>query len=409
MKNNSTRQIPIVFSQWKVNEEKELLFGSSSMILDKWNTLINGKLSYQNSDIELLDADEIQTAINESEDDQQTVRSMLIWDLVDKPNIKDKEEYIKVNQAILIRILDKLFSYTQTKQLNENLLLLYNAISQHLQSTLDFIEDFFGNYFDRTEKIPEPYLTIAKANISKQIKRLKNILSKQESVDINLINLIYESIHRLLNDESVVITYNLYAYHKTLLNEFLTQRVMPSTQDIIEVLYFLNYNEDNFITYKYDWLKQSIDNLPSSKEKITALRFEQKKINQLSLKLNCCYNTNMPSLKDQMNGWIDEEVKFLENGHLLDKPTAAENESKIHTTLSVAKLALLLRLLVIDKIIINRTVAPMLRVAAKIFTTLQKEDISFGSMETKYHAPDKATINAVKDMLFKWINILGRL
>ena len=53
--------------------------------------------------------------------------------------------------------------------------------------------------------------------------------------------------------------------------------------------------------------------------------------------------------------------------------------------------------------------APMHRVAAKIFTTLQKDDISFGSLETKYHAPDKTTINAVKDMLFKWINILGKL
>jgi hypothetical protein len=47
--------------------------------------------------------------------------------------------------------------------------------------------------------------------------------------------------------------------------------------------------------------------------------------------------------------------------------------------------------------------------AAKIFTTLQKEDISFGSLETKYHAPDKTTINAVRDILFKWINILGKL
>jgi hypothetical protein len=51
----------------------------------------------------------------------------------------------------------------------------------------------------------------------------------------------------------------------------------------------------------------------------------------------------------------------------------------------------------------------MLRVAAKIFTTLQTDDISFGSLETKYHAPDKATINAVRDILFKWINILNRL
>ena len=57
----------------------------------------------------------------------------------------------------------------------------------------------------------------------------------------------------------------------------------------------------------------------------------------------------------------------------------------------------------------NSYIAPMLSVAAKIFTILQKDDISFGSLETKYHAPDKATINAVKDMLFKWINILGKL
>ena len=54
-----------------------------------------------------------------------------------------------------------------------------------------------------------------------------------------------------------------------------------------------------------------------------------------------------------------------------------ENEDKIHTSLSVAKLAVLLRLLVIDKIIIVRTVAQILRVASKIFTTLQKNDIFF--------------------------------
>jgi hypothetical protein len=119
----------------------------------------------------------------------------------------------------------------------------------------------------------------------------------------------------------------------------------------------------------------------------------------------------MPSLKEQVNGWIDEEVKFLENGNLIEKIEngVAENEHKINTSLSVAKLALLIKLLVVDKIIINRTVAPMLRIIAKLFTTLQREDISFGSMETKYHAPDKATISAVRDMLFKWINILNKL
>ena len=380
------------------------------MILDKWNTIINCRLNPLKTNDELLDAEAVQLVINESEEDQQTIRSMLIEDLIEKPYVMDKEQYVKVNQTLLIRIVDKLFAYSQIKPLNENLFLLYNTISQHLQSTLDFVEDFFNNYFDRNEKVPDPCISIAKENIKKQVKQLKNIVSKQESTDSFLTNLVLDSIQHLLGAESMEITYSRLSYHKMLLNELLSKKVIQSAQYIKEALYYINYNEDNFITYEYELLKELTNELPSNQGKIVALRFEQKKINQLPLKPNCCYNPNMPALKEQINGWIDEEVKYLENiqpGKVADKLN--ENEDKIHTSLSVAKLAVLLRLLVIDKIIINRTVAPMLRVAAKIFTTLQTDDISFGSLETKYHAPDKATINAVRDILFKWINILNRL
>ena len=288
---------------------------------------------------------------------------------------------------------------------------MYNGISQHLQGTLDFIENFFGNYFDRNEKVPEPYFTIAKEDLRKQLKRFKITISKQANIDTALINIISDSFNHLLGNEIIAISYIHLAYYKTLLNELQNQKTLHSTKTIIEALHYMSFNEDNFISYEYEWLKQIAEHLPTNKNKIIALRYEQKNINQLPLKLNCCYNPDMPSLKEQINGWIDEEVKYLENVQAPEKAEGkmSEYEDKIHTSLSVAKLALILRLLVIDKIIINRTVAPMLRVAAKIFTTLQREDISFGSLETKYHAPDKATINAVKDMLFKWINILGKL
>jgi hypothetical protein len=69
----------------------------------------------------------------------------------------------------------------------------------------------------------------------------------------------------------------------------------------------------------------------------------------------------MPYLQVQVNSWIDEEIKFLEKV-TLPEPTdnSIETENKIHTSLSFAKLALLIRILVIDKIIINRAAAPML-------------------------------------------------
>jgi len=413
MKTNSitTKQLPLLFSQWRVNKSVGLKTSSPSMILDKWNTMFNDKLNPLNTNDDLLTTEAAQLVINESEEDQQTIRSMLIEDLIEKPNVMDKEQYVKVNQTLLIRILDNLFAYSQIKPLNENVLLLYNTISQHLQSTLDFVEDFFNNYFDHNEKVPESYISIAKENIKKQVKQLKHTVSKQESNDPFLTNIVLDSIQHFLGAESIVITYSQLSYHETLLNELLSQKVMQSTQSIKEALYYVNYNEENFITYQFEWLKELTNELQANREKVVSLRFEQKNINQLPLKPGCCYNPNMPSLRNQINGWIDEEVKFLENIQLPEKGTNKlnENEDKIHTSLSVAKLAVLLRLLVVDKIIINRTVAPMLRVAAKIFTTLQTDDISFGSLETKYHAPDKATINAVRDLLFKWINILGKL
>jgi hypothetical protein len=72
-------------------------------------------------------------------------------------------------------------------------------------------------------------------------------------------------------------------------------------------------------------------------------------------------------------------------------------------------LAVLIRLLVVAKFIITRQVAPMLRLVSKIFTILQKDEIPFGSLETKYHAPDKNTINIMKEMLQKWVGIMGKL
>ncbi len=156
-----------------------------------------------------------------------------------------------------------------------------------------------------------------------------------------------------------------------------------------------------------------IEPLDSIKEKIAALRFEHKTINQIRTQLNCYLSAKMPALKEQISSWIEEEIKFLEADTLLQIPIPIkaqnETEDKIQTSLSVSKLALLIKLMVIDKIITNRVVAQVLRIVIRTVTTLQVENIAYGSIETKYHHPDKGTISAVKEMLFRWINILNKL
>jgi hypothetical protein len=290
-----------------------------------------------------------------------------------------------------------------------------NAVSKELlpeniQDTLDFIDDFFSNYYGEDKKVPFAYLKICKEEIKFQMKSLTVVFQKETITDKEIPRIIFSSFQQFIDSKSRVISYSQLTYKKELLNQLLTEASTQSTSHLRETLYFLNYNEDNFIAHEYSYLKACIENLSTKKEKITALKFEQKAINQFPIKLSVSHSINMLPLKQQINNWIDEEIKYLETDYAQEqKNSEAENENKIHTSLSVAKLALIIRLLVVDRIIINKKIAPMLRVAARLFTSLQKEDISFGSLESKYHTPDKATINYVKEMLQKWIGLLNRL
>lgn len=106
MRSEATKQIPILFGKWKNNGLKN---SAPSMVLDKWNEMVNGKLNPLDIESDLFTSEAMQLIINESENDQQTIRATFIEDLTGKNNISNKELYVKLNQGFLIRILDTLF------------------------------------------------------------------------------------------------------------------------------------------------------------------------------------------------------------------------------------------------------------------------------------------------------------
>ncbi len=390
---------------------RHYLFDMTLVILSKWDKLVATTLNPSNPGLVSFTDECIQNLISQSEQEQENVRNLLIEGIVDRPKIIDKQQYVQVNQAMLIRLIDKLYSYKQKDGLCNNILYLYTTISQHLENILDFVEDFFGNYFDRNEKVPAAYLIISIEELGRQSKILKQTLEFNGTINPELINILVNNFNKFCIPKIHGATYYELVYQKDLMNELLTEKTLESEGTIREVLFYFNFNDDEYVAYVYNKLTALTESLPTKIEKIAALRFEQKNINQLGTKLNCCLCCTMPSLKEQINHWVEEEIKFLETDLTFEKPHTTDNEldEKIHTSLSVAKLALLIKLMVIDKIITNRVVAHVLRTVIKTVTTLQKENIAFGSLETKYHNPDRGTICAVKDMLFRWINILNKL
>jgi hypothetical protein len=375
-------------------------------VLTKWSVVISeyGISINSNKDTEagLAEMIELSAVL------KQKSKELFIQSIVGKIAVQDKLELTSIAQSIITRLLDQIFFIEQKKKEEKESI---KIISEHVKEVFEFIKEYFSSYFDYTQKVPSYLLLYFKQSLKANAESLKKLVVNNgiEMEEIGVV--ITEIIEHTITERTSINTYSQINYYKDLFHQFLSGDGTLTCSFIRDTLYKFNYNSESFILNEYERLNKASSQLHSIKEKIALLSYELKKVNQFFSTSKNAFLQYLPSVKEQVGNWIIEEIRFLEKGTLPIEysTTLSDPEHKIHTSLSVAKLAVIIRLLVVDKIIINRTVAPMLRIVGKTFSTLQKDEISIGSLETKYHAPDKATINAVKDMLFKWINILGKL
>ena len=375
-------------------------------VLTKWSIVISecGIAINSNKDTEagLAEMIELSAVL------KQKSKEYFIQSIVGKIAVQDKRELTSIAQSIVTRLLDQIF-FIEQKQKEEKESI--KIISEHVKEVFEFIKEYFSSYFDYTQKVPSYLLLHFKESLKANAESLKK-LAVNNGIEMEEIGVIIsEIIEHTITERTSINTYSQINYYKDLFHQFLSGDGTLTSSFIRDTLYKFNYNSESFILNEYERLNKASSQLHSIKEKIALLSYELKKVNQFFSTSKNSFLQYLPSVKEQVGNWIIEEIRFLEKGTLPIEyaDTLSEPDNKIHTSLSVAKLAVIIRLLVVDKIIINRTVAPMLRIVVKTFSTLQKDEVSIGSLETKYHAPDKATINAVKDLLFKWINILGRL
>jgi hypothetical protein len=399
----SVRQLPILFTS--ANGQSKAGSGGAISMLVKWDAELNSKIA-----VDQMDWDNLNFRIQESEQEHQYFRSLLLEEMISRESSLDKQQLIETVVIYFVRLMDAMFAYTIAEVATNNIKLTAEKICQHFYQTFQFIEEFFGSYINKERKAPVAFGEIDKAEIIKKLKKVKGAYIHPSETTNSLMDIIFTVITDKLSD-SAVISINSLNYMRQLTKEIERQDKPILEENLRNILYCLNFNDENFIMSEYERFVALTPDTFGKNERIRLLKQEQKRINQLTVRLNFYWDNSVPPLKEQINGWINEEIQFIESGAsaLLNQNGLSENCDKIQTSLTVAKLAVIVRLLVVDKIIINRQIAPALRTVAKLFTTLQKDEISFGSLETKYHAPDKTTISNVRDMLFKWINILGKL
>lgn len=408
MKNNEARETKFSSANLRLLYPAPINEESLYSVLTKWSVVI---LEYGIAINAAKDNEEgLAEMIELSAVLKQKSKEFFIQSIIGKIAVQDKLELTSIAQSIITRLLDQIFIIEQKQQgKDENKSV--QIISEHVKEVFEFIKEYFSSYFDYTQKVPSYLLLEYRDSLKANAESLKKLVVSNgiEMEDIGVV--VSEIIEHTITERTEINTFIQINYYKDLFHQFLSGDGTLTCSFIRDTLYKFNYNSESFILNEYERLNKASSQLHSIKEKIASLSYELKKVNQFLCTSKNAFMQYIPSVKEQVGNWIIEEIRFLEKGTLPIEyaNNLSEPENKIHTSLSVAKLAVIIRLLVVDKIIINRTVAPMLRIVGKTFSTLQKDDISIGSLETKYHAPDKATISAVKDILFKWINILGKL
>lgn len=279
------------------------------ILLSKWNSLIAGTLNPANGIVSALNKEAICELIGQSAAEAERVKADLIKEMVNKSEIGDKHQYIQLNQAILIHLLDKLHFYTQCPEIENETLCLYKEVNHHLKSTLDFIEKFFNKYFDYNERVPAAYLLASINDVARQLEVMKGSSAFSNAIEPELTNILIKNFEKFCS--KTTITYNELSYQKELMNILLTDGVLQSEKKVKEILFCFNFNDSEFIDYLYSKLRQLIEASSNQSEKITVLRIEQKNLNQLAVKRNSCLSCREPSVKEQVNQWIEEEVKFF--------------------------------------------------------------------------------------------------
>lgn len=347
--------------------------------------------------------------IEEAAKECKHIRTCLLTKSVDIQKEEGLLLLVQQYQAVIIRLLDKIFSYNIMYP-DAPLKDVYGAILQHLKELLLFIEYQYPKYFNKEEKVPDFLMMEYQAKLKKELKTLDHSLFAK--IDSRLRQIICNHLQKFHRRNSqVFITYKTIAYIQELTSEL---RDLPATSPnatdlLMDLLIQMNFNTAELLNYYVDQLQVSLAACKTNAQKIEALLMALKKLNQLQLKPGAAFKPLMMPLKEQIVGWISEEIYYLERQQsLLGSPFIQlqsdhekDEDEKLHTALSVQQLAIFIRAARDTGMLTNKNQTALLKTVAKVFRTPYADTISADSLRIKYYLAEPGATKSVKDLLME--------
>lgn len=352
---------------------------------------------------------------------QEIIRKRLFKEILYQSQERGIENFIHLLQAHLVYLSDTLTSYQdQVSLLNDEILKEYRSLLELAASMLigniSHLHTQFSEYFNEDGKVPLAIIAKTKSFFSQELNTLRtysdNLKSKLLTVALAPLEEFQLFVqHPGEEDPKKFITFRQINYLKILMKELLN--ALKSREGIEEILkdtlIYINFNTYFFFQFVVCEIEQKTRQEKDSHVKRYKLLYYQKKFRQIEEKRGISLKPERRSIKDQLTGWVSEELSLLGNYMEDEKailPAKEPEDFKIESRLPVEQLSYFLHLCMEVGIIANKNRKDVMRFFSLNTQSLLKETISAKSLRNKSYNPEQRTRTAIKSLVIFMLNLI---
>jgi hypothetical protein len=331
-------------------------------------------------------------------------------------NERNFELLVHEYQSLLALWLDHLFR-VQSKGKCQNSKAVFELITEELQKLLAYIYERYERFFNLDEKVPEISLKQIREELKDSIQKLRNHLLKECSNEA-LVELALSPLLDMLDSGQKKKSYRNLFYSKRIqkaLWNFNKEKYTGSgceDKPMIELMVLMNYNNSETYNFIINKIFCNIEMSETIEKKVDKLRFFLKEFNQFKERPNMAYTKFSLSLKEQIVGWISEEIDYQVKGSLPHQTTAGATEKtmpkedKLHLSIPGDVFAIIVRAVKDNKVITNRHKTEVFKNLSKYVSTKQAETLSVNSLIKKSYDPERRAKHAAIDVLHELIKTI---
>ena len=284
---------------------------------------------------------------------------------------------------------------------------IFKLVYQTLDTILNYLEVSFNKYLEPSLEIPYQRRLWF---VHQKKERCRLLIAMLNTTDIapQLIEIICDPLHKIIHNDLYGFTYQQKEYYILYIKVLfkLLSKDTIITEEVYAVLISLEFNTFKIFFYLRDqYVAKKVKRAYGAQKKINILHQFLKEIKTTTITSETKYNPNLPSLKEQLLIWIQEEINGLQrtiessSSSIVKEKAATYNQNtKKILKLSVSEISLITRLLY-EQGMLEGSKRTFFEFLSSTFKTHKAKVISPESLSNRYYSIPDSTKTSVKKIL----------